>query len=60
MVYNEDKFKEFNRVLKCDADVVIVSHPQVLGDDYEELCENLNRLARAGKTLNIVPPEYRH
>jgi len=59
MSYNEEKFKVFNQVLKDDAEVVIIHHPQVLGDDYEELCENLNRLAKTGKTLSIVSPEDR-
>lgn len=59
MAYDEDKFKAFNLVLKCDAEVVIINHPQVLGDDYEELCENLNRLARTRKSLSIVSPEDR-
>lgn len=59
MTYDEEKFKEFNRMLKCDAEVVFIHHPQVLGDTYEELCENLNRLARAGKNLTILSPEDR-
>lgn len=40
-------------------DETIVVHSQVLGDDYEELVESLNRLADAGKKLIIVPQNER-
>jgi hypothetical protein len=39
--------------------MVIVSHPEVLGDNYDELVESLNRLASAGLKLCIVPPDQR-
>jgi len=54
-LYNEDKFKVFNEMLKSDADIIIISHPEVLGDNYEEICENLRRLGDSGKPLHIVP-----
>ncbi len=38
---------------------VVVSHPEVLGDNYEELVESLNRLSAAEITLFIVPPNQR-
>lgn len=60
MPYDEKKFKEFNRLLtEANAEAVIVHHPEVLGDNYEELVENLNRLASSGKQLAIVPPGVR-
>lgn len=55
MSYNEAKFQEFNKLLKSDADIVVVDHPEVLGDNYEELVENLKRLGDSGKSLHIVP-----
>ncbi len=33
---------------------VIISHPQVLGDNYEEIVESLARLADAGLLLQIT------
>ena len=55
----EKKFAEFLRM--CDEaksgnlDVVMIHHPQVLGDDYVEMVESLNRLADAGLSLTIIP-----
>lgn len=34
--------------------VLIVSHPEVLGDDYAEIVESLSRIAAAGLALRIV------
>jgi len=60
MSYDEAKFKEFNRLLQeARADLVVVNHPQVLGDNYEELVENLNRLSTSGMFLSIVPLKNR-
>ncbi len=60
MGYDEEKFREFNKMLKADdIDVCVIHHPQVLGDNYEELVENLNRLADSGKSLTIVKQEMR-
>ena len=59
-MYDEAKFKEFNRLLQeARADLVVVNHPQVLGDNYEELVENLNRLSTSGMFLSIVPLKNR-
>lgn len=57
-MYNETKFREFNALLE-DAkmgkvDIVVVAWPKVLGDDYEEIVENLSRLAEANLKLAIV------
>ena len=52
----DKKFADFLRLL-ADApeDAVIVHHPEVPGDNYEELVESLNRLADAEKKLVILP-----
>ena len=34
---------------------VVIHHPQVLGDNYDEMVESLNRLADAELHLAIVP-----
>ncbi|MFT3784763.1 MAG: hypothetical protein QM770_01175 [Tepidisphaeraceae bacterium] len=40
-------------------DGVLVESPQVLGDTYDELLDNLNALASAKLMIAIVPPEAR-
>jgi hypothetical protein len=63
MTYDEKKFKNFNKLLrdraKKEIDVLMVSHPETLGDDYEELVENLNRLSDSRLKLVIVPRSQR-
>lgn len=59
MPYDEAKFKEFNAMLKSDIEVIVVHHPEVLGDHYFELVENLNRIADSGKQLSILPRSKR-
>jgi hypothetical protein len=39
--------------------LIVIHHPQVLGDNYEEIVESLNRLSVAGKHLAILPPNER-
>jgi len=39
--------------------VLLVAAPWVLGDNYEELTESLDRLAAAGIPLLIAPPGLR-
>ncbi len=56
----EVKFAEFIKMLSDPGEAVIVHHPEVLGDDYDEIVESLNRLADAGKMLSIVPRKERH
>jgi hypothetical protein len=52
----EKKFADFIKMLAETIDeTIVVHHPQVLGDDYEELVESLDRLADAGKKLIVVP-----
>lgn len=61
--YYEAKFKSF--LEKCaktkaeGADAVVIHHPEVLGDNYSELVESLNRLSAAGLKLVIIPPDQR-
>ena len=56
----ETKFADFIRMLaETPEETVIVHHPGVLGDDYDEIIESLNRLADAGKKLVIVPRKDR-
>jgi len=51
----EQKFADFIRLLATSPEeVVLISHPQVIGDNYDEIVESLNRIADAGKTLAIV------
>ena len=38
------------------ADVLTVTSPETLGDDYEELIESLRRIAKAGVALGFIPP----
>ena len=39
--------------------VLTIDYPEMIGDDYEELVESLNRLADAGLNLAIVPRKDR-
>ncbi len=54
----EQKFAGFISVCeKADPsgkDVLIIDHPEALGDTYGELVESLNRLGDAGLNLSIV------
>ena len=56
MAYSETKFAEFNRMLEeVEAEsVVTVAWPEVLGDDYVEVIENLSRLAEHHLKLAIA------
>ena len=56
----EQKFADFIRLLaETKEEVVLIHHPQVIGDTYDEIVESLNRLADAGKHLAIVPTKER-
>ena len=53
-----EKFMEFDRMIE-DAkagriDDVVIAWPDVLGDTYEELIENLSLIAEAGLHLVIT------
>jgi hypothetical protein len=56
----ERKFGEWICLLaETTEDVILVHHPEVLGDSYEEIVESLNRLADAQKKLIVVPRHER-
>jgi hypothetical protein len=55
----DDKFSAFDRMIRDsegNADAVLVSAPNILGDTFDELVMNLGKLARADLMLMIVPP----
>jgi len=55
----EQEFREFIELCAKPEEIVVVHHPQVLGDTYDEILESLNRLADAEKKLVIVPRKDR-
>ena len=56
----ERKFARFIDLLRhTPEELVIVHHPEVLGDTYDELVESLNRLSEARKKLAILPHSER-
>lgn len=59
----ENKYKDFVRRL-ADAkangvSLLVVSKPEELGENYEEIVESLNRIAAADLNLAILPPNAR-
>ena len=56
----EEKFRNFIRMCEeakeSGVKVVLVHHPNVLGDNYEEIVESLSRLAQAELHLAITSP----
>ncbi len=54
----EQKFSGFIQMCvdakRNDIGVIVVSHPAVLGDNYDEVIESLSRLAEAGFALQIA------
>ena len=52
------KFREFDRMIEDakagNIDDLIIAWPDVLGDTYEELIENLSLIAEAGLHLVIT------
>jgi hypothetical protein len=55
----EQKFRGFIEICAKPEEIVVIHHPQVLGDTYDEIVESLNRLADAEKKLVIVPRKDR-
>lgn len=60
----ERKFADFIRLCQ-DARAsglkqVVIAHPSVIGDDYDEILESLTRLALAGLALSIAGAEPSH
>ena len=54
----EKKFSDFIEMCETarqdNIPQVIIRHPSVLGDNYEEVIESLSRLADAGLSLRIT------
>lgn len=63
MTYDEKKFENFNGAvqhLKAQgANAMMIHHPEVIGDTFEEIVENLNRLANAHLFLGILSEDDR-
>ena len=62
MALTKNKFVEFDKMIreaKGTADAVMVVAPEVLGDNYDELVDNLNEIAATGLHLVIMPPDER-
>ena len=55
-IYLFDKWDGLSKALDAHADLVAVSFPEVLGDNYTELLINLGRIAESGKSLAIMKP----
>lgn len=59
----ETKFAELLQMIaeskEKGIDGISIENPEVLGDDYAELVESLNRLADAGLALMIAPRDQR-
>ena len=56
----ERKFSDFIKLLQeTKEEVVMIHHPEVIGDTYDEIMESLNRIADAKKQLLIVPRKER-
>jgi DNA invertase Pin-like site-specific DNA recombinase len=60
---HDNKFAGLNRACReartRGADYLMVHNPHVLGDNYDELVRNLNKIAEAGLRLLIIPPSQR-
>ncbi|MGA2257636.1 MAG: hypothetical protein ABSG53_23485 [Thermoguttaceae bacterium] len=54
----EEKFSGLLRIWeearKGEIEIILVAKPEILGDDYEELIENLRRCAKAGLLVAIA------
>jgi dihydrodipicolinate synthase/N-acetylneuraminate lyase len=57
----ETKFAEFIRMCRdaktSGLKVIVVAHPSVIGDTYEEIIESLSRLAEADLSFHAAKPE---
>jgi DNA repair photolyase len=60
----EAKFSELIRLVSearsSQIESVVVASPHVLGDNYAELIQSLDRISEAGLSLAIVPPSERN
>jgi hypothetical protein len=62
MTLQTNKFVELDRMVreaKGKVEAVLIMAPEVLGDNYDELVDNLNELAAADLKLIIVSPTER-
>ena len=54
----EKKFASFTRICTAakfrGSDNILITHPQMLGDNYDEVIESLSRLADAELRLQIM------
>lgn len=58
-IYYEEKWRNFTDLInrcKGDTDVLMVTCPEILGDDYLELIVNLSKIAEAGMKVWIGFP----
>lgn len=57
----EQKFADFIRMCRdakrSGLKEIVVAHPSVIGDNYEEVIESLSRLAEADLSFHAVKPE---
>ena len=60
-IYYEEKWAHFDELLArstSDANLLLVTRPEILGDDYLELLVNLSKVAKAGLKLIIAEPSH--
>jgi hypothetical protein len=61
---HDAKFKGFIEACEAaaadDVKIVFIHQPSVIGDDYEEIIENLNKLANKGLLLGVLAQDERH
>ena len=64
--FNE-KFIEFYRMINAYIEIpederpqhILIHHPEVIGDNYKEIVDNLNLISATGASLLIIPPNSR-
>lgn len=63
MADDTNKFAGLDKLIReaksSGVDSLIVATPQALGDSYEEMISNLDKIAAAELALIIVPPDQR-
>lgn len=63
MADDTNKFEGLDQLIReaksSGVDSLIVATPQSLGDNYEEMISNLDKIAAAELALIIVPPDQR-
>ena len=62
MTYEEkfaDLIKAIRKAEETKAEFLAISLPQALGDNYAEMIESLNRIAAAGLSVRMLPPDKR-